>query len=782
VRNFIPVLLKVSALGLLLCQLSLLAQNNDAAEPSDLFEITVLDLRTNSKLERVALKFSNQVDTIFTDKTGLYEFENLSLFPDSVEFHKDGFLTQTFYIDGKGGSAQIILQTDYSNLQEVNVYGFSGGQSLATSPAAIHLIEQKEIQRSTTTNVAPILNKIPGVFVQTGALNTNRITIRGVGGRSAFATRNVRAYLEDIPLTDSGGETAIEDIDLETIGSIEVIKGPTSTQYGSGTGGTIIMKGAKADLNEHSVSGKVLVGSYGLLKSNLTYRINNEVTNAWVQFNKISSEGYRDNNNFDRTSYTGFIQAFSKNNGVLSLLINRTDFKAFIPSSLSLANALENPRQAAFIWDEANGFERYLETLGGLNWKNYRKHFTTSHSLSLRNNQSIERRPWDFLGRDLINFQLRSTISIKTGENSKLNLGYEYMNENLDHETMIDQILVESFINSVRTHNLFANFKAEFYENIFFETGWSNNRMKFKGNQDQGFFFRNNITKPPPTNSFRVALSRLSKNRRHTQYVSYNTGLINPSIEQIFGSDAIIRGGDRELQLLRSEKSRSAELGFRGKFRNFSYDLSAYSMKLRYRIDQSTRTSENDIIFDNRGNSTHQGIEAVLNWKTPVFQGPIKRIYLSASGNYGSFLFGDYPLVSSSTDGELITFTTTNLEGNILTGVPDLVANAEARLELSFGLNVRLHYQHVGSQALDDENTLFSDSHDEVNLTFDYETELSPKWTLAVNAGIRNLLDSDYFSMYSINAFGPPASARYYYPALPRNMFSGLKLTHHINR
>jgi iron complex outermembrane receptor protein len=41
--------------------------------------------------------------------------------------------------------------------------------------------------------------------------------------------KKIKAYYEGIPLTTAEGSSTIEDIDMETIGSIEIIKGPNST-------------------------------------------------------------------------------------------------------------------------------------------------------------------------------------------------------------------------------------------------------------------------------------------------------------------------------------------------------------------------------------------------------------------------------------------------------------------------------------------------------------------------------------------------------------------------
>lgn len=112
-------------------------------------------------------------------------------------------------------------------------------EKLQKATASISIISSDDIQLSNNTDFAPILNRTPGVFMQSGALNTNRITIRGIGSRNLFGTSNIRAYFKDIPLTNGSGETAIEDFELGSIARFEIIKGAASSIYGAGLGGTI---------------------------------------------------------------------------------------------------------------------------------------------------------------------------------------------------------------------------------------------------------------------------------------------------------------------------------------------------------------------------------------------------------------------------------------------------------------------------------------------------------------------------------------------------------------
>ncbi|MFY7728738.1 MAG: TonB-dependent receptor plug domain-containing protein, partial [Flavobacterium sp.] len=121
------------------------------------------------------------------------------------------------------------------DLNEVVISGFHLNDSLQTVPAAVSVLTN--LQRNNNTDIAPLLNTLPGVQMQSGALNTNRISIRGIGARTTYGTNKIRAFYGNIPLTTGDSETTIEDIDLEAIQKVEVIKGPFSSIYGAGLGG-----------------------------------------------------------------------------------------------------------------------------------------------------------------------------------------------------------------------------------------------------------------------------------------------------------------------------------------------------------------------------------------------------------------------------------------------------------------------------------------------------------------------------------------------------------------
>ena len=120
------------------------------------------------------------------------------------------------------------VERDTIALSEIILKGSPIKNVLQNVAASVAVITSADINKSDGIILTPVLNKIPGVTMQQGALNTNRITIRGIGARSQYGTNKIKAYFDGIPLTSGEGETTIDEIDLAAIEKIEIIKGPNS--------------------------------------------------------------------------------------------------------------------------------------------------------------------------------------------------------------------------------------------------------------------------------------------------------------------------------------------------------------------------------------------------------------------------------------------------------------------------------------------------------------------------------------------------------------------------
>lgn len=125
----------------------------------------------------------------------------------------------------------------------------------------IHKITQEEIQNNAGRTVLELLNAIPGIEIK--GSNSVLGEVKGTyirGGRN----RQVLVLIDGVPLTDPTGislEYDLRLLSLSQIESIEVMKGASSTMYGSGAATGVIniaLKKASTD----TISGTYEVSLY----------------------------------------------------------------------------------------------------------------------------------------------------------------------------------------------------------------------------------------------------------------------------------------------------------------------------------------------------------------------------------------------------------------------------------------------------------------------------------------------------------------------------------------
>src|SRR5665811_1884397 len=116
------------------------------------------------------------------------------------------------------------------------------GSSSLDAPFAMTILRPDSTrpgQRHTAFDES--LSMVPGLTAvsRTNPSQDPRISIRGFGSRSTFGVRGVRILRDGMPLTLPDGQTPVDYLSLESVGSIEVIRGAASALYGNASGGVI---------------------------------------------------------------------------------------------------------------------------------------------------------------------------------------------------------------------------------------------------------------------------------------------------------------------------------------------------------------------------------------------------------------------------------------------------------------------------------------------------------------------------------------------------------------
>jgi iron complex outermembrane recepter protein len=148
------------------------------------------------------------------------------------------------------------------------------------------------------TLVEQTLSLLPGVTVanRSNPSQDARVSVRGFGARSAFGVRSIRILRDGIPLTLPDGQTPIDYLDLESVGSVESIRGSAAALYGNASGGVIDLRSATPPAAPAVIQGRSWLGSNGLRRTSGLFAGMSPSGGTSYQgsIGRTSSDGYRD--------------------------------------------------------------------------------------------------------------------------------------------------------------------------------------------------------------------------------------------------------------------------------------------------------------------------------------------------------------------------------------------------------------------------------------------------------------------------------------------------------
>ena len=224
-----------------------------------------------------------------------------------------GYLPRLVDVDlaaGSETSVDITLVKVPSVLSQVVVSATRSGQELANVPASVSVVSQDVIQGAgrRNTNIEEALRTVPGLVIrdQLGGASRVTIAIRGAGSSNTFGVRSIRLLIDGIPKNNAGGSGQdLANLDMASISSIEVLRGPASTLYGNQAGGVIAMTSETGGETPRRQL-QVLGGSFGFAKvhAKATGQAFDGAVSYLASAWRTQQDGYRDNSNFDQTGFT----------------------------------------------------------------------------------------------------------------------------------------------------------------------------------------------------------------------------------------------------------------------------------------------------------------------------------------------------------------------------------------------------------------------------------------------------------------------------------------------
>ena len=637
---------------------------------------------------------------------------------------------------------ELIVKTDLFSKKLKNV-------SLATS-----ILDDIEFRKNEGEFLINSLNQVNGVYSHSAGYNTNRITIRGMGSRSPYSTNKIKAYLNNIPLSNGVGETTIEDFGIEILDQIEINKGPNSSIYGSGLGGNIILKTSKNF--KKTVKIKSIFKSFNTYQNSISVFKKINRLNLLLNYEKIKSDGYRDNNTYDNNRVFASVNYEINDDYVLDFIHFYNSADALIPSSISLENFINNPSSAAFSWRNVEGGEDYNRSLTGLTFNSKKDKYSSSTTFFYKTFDNDENRPFNYLIEDSDSFGFRHIGKFPLNS-FDLSYGLEYSDENYPFSTWdeygnTDQSIISQQTQDRKNYNFFLQVDKSF-KNSFLTFGVGSNKINYDwvDETESSTLSYNTKTIISPRLSYNHNLDNISI------FGNISHGFSSPNIDETLDENGIVNPD------IKPETGWNYELGLIGSTNDnsLSYNLNLYYMDIKNLL-VAQRTSFDTFTGVNAGRTTHPGLEATINF--PLLRS--QNLTITSSNNFSKYWYIFKEFNNRGND----------YSQNKLTGVPTHTTYSKIKFDFKNYI-AQVSLQNIGKIPMNDSNELFTNSYSVIDLKLSRLYSLK-NLGINISTGINNLFDKKYASGIVINARGfGGRDPRYYYPGLPRNYFISLNLS-----
>jgi outer membrane receptor protein involved in Fe transport len=674
----------------------------------------------------------------------------------------------------------IVLEPSQSLMQEVVVSANRESVKRSHAPIAITSINQKMLQDAKVISADQLLNKVSGVYMVNLGNEQHQMSIR-----QPMTTKSLFLYLEDgIPVRTTGlfNHNALLEMNMAATKSIEVIKGPSSSLYGSEAIGGVVnfitISPTKIPLLKFSSQLNDLGYKRADLQSSFT---SGDWGFALSGYYADKRNGFIEYSDFTKKTFTARLDyKFSPVTSIshsVTWLKYSSDMNGSIDSSKFANRSFLS--QQTFTYRNVEAL-RYRSTFTH-NWSDRSK---TTASLVFRENMIAQNPAYSLRNdyRKVNNGTWTGNKALAHGEeNTSAFNSYNFIAQHRQSFSWKDAVL----IGGVSVDLSPANYKAEYiridvdtvigkyagYEkrdslltnyktNInnyagfahFEFTPVSKLRVVASLRYDLfGYRFDNHLKpssfsgSPDTINTFSAISPKLGLtynfSKRTGFYANYSQGFVPPQVTEMY------RGV--KVPDIKSSTFYNYEVGgwmeiIKDKL---SADVSLYRLLgtneiISMRLDDGT--SENR----NAGKTLHKGVEAGLNANIT------KDVSFRMSGAYSKHRFVQFVEKGN------------NYNGFEMNGAPRWMHNAEVWYKPSFvkGFRVGAEWQKVGSYYLDPKNTARYKGYDVVNLRAGYAFKAFDVWVNAMNV----------FDSYYAYIASKSSSGYNYTPGEPRNFNAGI--------
>lgn len=655
-----------------------------------------------------------------------------------------------------------------TKLPDVEIFGYMQPQFRWETPVSVGIVNKQEMEQQSVVSMVPALNTVPGVRMEERSPGSYRLSIRGSLVRSPYGVRNVKIYYNDFALTDAGGNTYLNVLNVNDLQSMEILKGPDGSLFGANSGGVVLLKSntnATSTLKLNAYG-----GSYGLF-GNSIYLSRNSGKHFWtIRQSYQRSDGYRNNS----ANYRLFLQISDKwqykAHNFLETYLFYSDLDYHTPGGLTKQQYDDDPRQSRPATATMPGSAEQKTRISTRMYFAGIKHqarilpFLT-HTISLWYNHV------DFVYPFITNYEIRNEDNVglrtyftlqKPVEDFRssdwqpsLNIGFEGQRLFTDAYNYDNHAGVKGDIqayNDIVNHQYFGFLRGRmaWRDKLVVEAAVSLNY--------NGYHFRDttNIKNNFPSVWMpHFAINYLPVDPLSIRF-TVSKGYSMPTTAEVRPSDNKVHKD------LMAEQGWNTELGMRLKLNDGRIRLDASGFHYLLNDGIISQVDENgNTYFINSGKIRQLGIECNGSWiilphnENRSF---FKRVQLNSSYTYSHFKYDKY-----QNNGN-------DYSGNRVAGIPRNVVISSLDVAFPYSLKFFVQHNYASRIPLNDANDEYSSSYNLLSARLSYHPVGKSYIPKQIYIFADNILNEKYSLGNDINAFGK----RYYNAAPTFNIQVGM--------
>lgn len=662
-----------------------------------------------------------------------------------------------------------------AQLQPITVDAARMERSWLQTPAALSVVARRDVaQGRQYLSLDESLGRVPGLFLQNryNFAQGLRISIRGFGSQAPFGVRGVKLLVDGIPETLVDGQSQTDIIDLTSVETIEVIRGPSSALYGNATGGVIKIN----TLNPPSYPLRRLrlqYGSFGYHRESLQVGNSNEDFGYFVSIYNFGYQGFRAHSAADSQVLNAKFDVALLADARLRIVVRALRAPGTEdPGALNrtaVANDRSQARQRNVDLDSHQ--DAYQQTVGLIFDNPIGKHQHLRAKVFYTHRDYIQYLPFvkgavvgydrAFFGGGL-QFTTRDDL---WGHRNAFTTGLDVAIQRDDRQRY-DNIngdkgpLVFDQLEIGRSLGIFARNVFTLTKRLAVTTGLRYDHIRLEINDD---FIRldnpgTGLVEFDPDDSGHRSFSQFSGSLalsyalapRTRLYATVGTGFQTPTFTEFADPDGT--GGFNPD--VKPQQAVNYELGLHGFVTpRLRYQLAIFQVETEDELVVFESDSGRDY-YQNSGETQRRGLEAQLVWNLA------SHLRATAAFTYSNFQFERF-----------IDKNGAHYAGKRMPGIPESQLFGELAWRKPGAGFAILEMRIFDELYADNANRIKVNGYAVFNARLGIEERLWRR-RLTLYFGVNNVLDTHYLSNIRVNAFG----GRYFEPAPGRNLYVGMKL------